>query len=137
MQTQENKKNGVNKGAASKDDGKRPAGATANEPSPATDAATAGSTPDQNSGKVDKPELTMAQKKAHLETYQDLHDKVTVAEEELEASRVALRDHAKVIFEAMGPGPFGWRGGKVKIAKAKGGGYTFRGEDPTDVEPIG
>lgn len=119
MQTQQIKNNGTTK-------------KTAEDVAPTT-ADTSSSTEKA----PEKVELTPVQKKAHMEKFQKLRDDLDSIELKAETAREALRAHAKTVYDSMGPGPFLWKGAKLKVAKnPKGGGYTFRGESQAEVEEI-
>lgn len=85
-----------------------------------------------------KPKLTKAEKAALFEAYETAHQKVSAAEKVLDDAKTAQGGAVKAIFEALGKGPFSWKGRELTVAKsAKGDGYHFRGESTREVEKIG
>lgn len=83
-----------------------------------------------------KPELSKTAKKQLFDAADKAGKEEADAERVLKAAQAKKSGVIKKIYEALGKGPFKWKGEVLTITK-RGETYFFRGRTQTDVEDIG
>jgi hypothetical protein len=96
-----------------------------------------GQEPEEEKEPERKP-ISPKEEKALFEGYELAHQKFVVAEQALATAKATVGAAVKAIYDALGKGPFGWKGRELTVAKsAKGEGLYFRGEKKREVKRIG